>query len=76
MHTLQDRSADLPVEIPATPLLSPVATHQPDGSPLLILDAGEFQARCRCCGLRSTRQPTPGGAWAEFEAHTCQEPLS
>ncbi len=53
-------------------LLAPMAAQQSDARPLLILDAGAFQAQCRACGWTSTRQPTLGAAWAEFEAHECR----
>lgn len=57
----------------------PMASEQSDAWPLLILDpgrardAGMFLARCRRCGWKSPRQPTPCAAWAAFDAHVCEE---
>ncbi len=83
MQTLQHRSADLPVEIPAkagsgsTPLA--LDSEHAGAWPLLILDpglvpdAGEFLARCRWCGWTSPRQATPRAALTAFAAHACGE---
>jgi hypothetical protein len=50
-----------------------LAVSERDMSPLLVLDAGEFLARCRSCGWRSPRESTPGEALAVFVAHECEE---
>jgi hypothetical protein len=42
--------------------------------PLLVLDAGVFQARCRSCSWASPRQPALEAALAAFEVHVCEDP--
>lgn len=42
--------------------------------PLLVLDAGAFQARCRWCGWASPRQPALKAALSAFEVHACEDP--
>jgi len=85
MQTLQHRSADLPMEIPATAgsgstPLAPLDSEHAGAWPLLVLDpglvpnAGDFLARCRRCGWVSPRQATPKAALTVFAAHSCQEP--
>ncbi len=78
MHTLQHRSADLLVERTATAGAGPtplalLASTPSDVPPLLVLDAGEFLARCRRCDWSSQGKATPGAALATFAAHACEE---
>jgi hypothetical protein len=45
-----------------------------NGSPwacLIVLDAGQFLTRCRCCGWRSCSSDAIGDAQAAFQTHTC-----
>lgn len=42
--------------------------------PLLVLDAGVFEARCRRCGWTSPSQSALEAALATFDAHVCAEP--
>jgi hypothetical protein len=39
--------------------------------PLLVLDAGAFQTRCRWCGWVSSRQRGLEAALTAFEVHAC-----
>jgi hypothetical protein len=41
--------------------------------PLLVLDAGEFLARCRWCDWSGPPASTPGEALVAFASHACQE---
>ena len=78
MVALQHRSAALPTEAqsvagPGPAPLTLVVSERFDGWPLLVLDTGAFLTRCRWCDWKSPRQSTPGGAWAAFDAHVCEE---
>jgi hypothetical protein len=44
--------------------------------PLLVLDAGVFEARCRRCGWTSPGQLALEATLAAFEGHVCGEPSS
>jgi len=50
-----------------------LASTPSDVPPLLVLDAGEFLARCRRCDWSSQGKATPGAALATFAAHACEE---
>jgi hypothetical protein len=39
--------------------------------PLIVLDAGQFSTRCRCCGWRSGLSSTLTDAQAAFQSHLC-----
>jgi len=38
---------------------------------LIVLDAGQFSTRCRCCGWRSGLSSTLTEAQAAFQRHPC-----
>jgi len=38
---------------------------------LIVLDAGQFSIRCRCCGWRSGLSLALGDARAAFQRHPC-----
>jgi hypothetical protein len=39
--------------------------------PLIVLDAGQFSTRCRCCGWRSGLSSALTAALAAFQSHPC-----
>jgi hypothetical protein len=39
--------------------------------PLIVLDAGQFSTRCRCCGWRSGLSSSLTDALAAFQRHPC-----
>jgi hypothetical protein len=39
--------------------------------PLIVLDAGQFSTRCRCCGWRSGLSSALSDAQAAFQRHPC-----
>jgi hypothetical protein len=39
--------------------------------PLIVLDAGQFSTRCRCCGWRSGLSSTLTDAQVAFQRHPC-----
>jgi hypothetical protein len=59
---------------PGSAALGLQSSERLDVWPLLVLDAGAFQARCRSCSWASPRQPALEAALAAFEVHACEDP--
>lgn len=58
---------------PGSAALGLQSSERLDVGPLLVLDAGVFQARCRSCSWASPRQPALEAALAAFEVHACED---